>query len=149
MLSEINNTSRRQIFLTGSLLLSSVLGLWLLPHYLAVEKPRTFHVAESTNATTLICTPAAPFLSPQDLLDHQIYSEIDHVAGVPKLIHQSWIDRDLPIKFKQWSDSFRLKHPEWKWVGPPSLPTVALCWPLYGWCCGGWNRPPPVSGGRL
>lgn len=120
MLSEINSASRRQVLLTGSLLLSSVLALWLLPQYLAVEKPRTFHIAESGNTTTSICAPAAPFLSPEDLLDHQTYSEIDHVAGVPKLIHQSWIDRDLPIKFKQWSDSFRLKHPDWKWVSPVS-----------------------------
>lgn len=34
----------------------------------------------------------------------------------PRLIHQSWKDRELPHRFKTWSDSWRRHHPNWYYV---------------------------------
>ncbi len=40
----------------------------------------------------------------------------DNVGGIPKIIHQSWKGEELPHKFLEWSNTLRLKHPDWKWV---------------------------------
>ena len=37
-------------------------------------------------------------------------------ASIPKLIHQSWSDNELPLKFQEWSDTWRTNHPDWEWV---------------------------------
>jgi len=41
---------------------------------------------------------------------------IGEVGGIPKIIHQSWKEEELPHKFLDWSNSCRIKHPDWVWV---------------------------------
>ncbi len=38
------------------------------------------------------------------------------VAGIPKILHQSWKSLDLPPKFEKWSMTCREKHRDWDWV---------------------------------
>ena len=75
--------------------------------------------------------PGAVYLDPNVLLrqtgeESGIALEgIGRVGGIPRLIHQSWKNESLPYKFLEWSNSFRLRHPEWKWVGHPFA--LSLC----------------------
>ncbi|MGW1801478.1 glycosyltransferase [Streptomyces sp. NPDC001984] len=32
---------------------------------------------------------------------------------IPALIHQTWKDTDVPLKWREWADSWRLRHPDW------------------------------------
>ena len=35
---------------------------------------------------------------------------------IPHIIHQSWKTKTLPKKFHDWSNSWKIKHPEWKYM---------------------------------
>jgi mannosyltransferase OCH1-like enzyme len=37
-------------------------------------------------------------------------------GSIPKIIHQSWKSEELPDRFVQWSDTWRMHHPDWEWV---------------------------------
>ncbi|KAH7316723.1 nucleotide-diphospho-sugar transferase [Stachybotrys elegans] len=52
-------------------------------------------------------------LSPSELLCRAVDPK---TPGIPKLLHQSWKDNDLPAKFKRWSRGCREKHVGWEWV---------------------------------
>lgn len=120
MIANLTSLTRRQVYMACSLLATSVLVLLYCLDVLG-PAPKMFKMQETSNAAATICEPAASYLAPDDLLDGRV-NDIGHTArGIPKIIHQSWIDRDLPIRFKKWSDSFRLKHPEWKWVSSRPL----------------------------
>jgi inositol phosphorylceramide mannosyltransferase catalytic subunit len=61
---------------------------------------------ESTNGLAIA-------LSPAELLCRTI----DPTApGIPKLLHQSWKNNELPAKFHKWSQGCREKHAGWEWV---------------------------------
>ena len=66
--------------------------------------------------------PGAIYLDPKMLLQQNgpdsgiALEEIGSVGGIPRLIHQTWKTESLPHKFLEWSNSFRLRHSEWKWV---------------------------------
>jgi inositol phosphorylceramide mannosyltransferase catalytic subunit len=55
----------------------------------------------------------ARYLSPAELMKRPLARA---QASVPKLIHQSWSNTELPKRFKQWSDGCREQHPDWEWV---------------------------------
>jgi mannosyltransferase OCH1-like enzyme len=70
-----------------------------------------------------VCVPGAPSLSPDWLLERDVQVIVDTVGsvnGITKLIHQyhSREEEALPNKFNAWSNSCRLKHPDWQWVSP-------------------------------
>ena len=35
---------------------------------------------------------------------------------IPRIIHQSWESVNIPSKWQTWSDSWRVKNPDWEWV---------------------------------
>ena len=37
-------------------------------------------------------------------------------SRVSRLIHQSWVDLDVPDKFKEWQESWVRLNPGWKYV---------------------------------
>ena len=37
-------------------------------------------------------------------------------SRVSRLIHQSWVDLDVPDKFKEWQESWAKLNPGWKYV---------------------------------
>ena len=55
--------------------------------------------------------PRARKVSAKELL-----SQHRTTAGLPRIIHQSWESADIPAKWATWSDSWRVKHPDWDWV---------------------------------
>jgi hypothetical protein len=55
----------------------------------------------------------AKYLSPTELMKRNLAPA--HKT-IPKLLHQSWSDSELPSKFKKWSDGCREQHAEWEWV---------------------------------
>lgn len=38
---------------------------------------------------------------------------------VPRIIHQSWKDKNVPKGFKPWQDSWKNKHPGWEYRYDP------------------------------
>lgn len=114
----INSLNRRTLAIaTCALLLLVILPLaYLSPAFMA---PTTFKMSLSSNPETAdtIDVPAAAYLTPELLRERKTSGRLQRTArGLPKVIHQSWVDTDLPIKFKHWSDSWRVKHPDWIWV---------------------------------
>lgn len=64
--------------------------------------------------TCQTCLPKARYLSPRELMARPLQNPSN--ASIPKLIHQSWSDNELPLKFQEWSDTWRTNHPDWEWV---------------------------------
>lgn len=58
--------------------------------------------------------PGAVYLDPFEFMRDG--RDVGSIGGVPRLIHQSWMDDQLPHKFLLWSNSFRIRHPEWHWI---------------------------------
>jgi hypothetical protein len=58
--------------------------------------------------------PRAPTLMPADLMNAE--GREAEPGRVPRLIHQSWKDREPPHRFRVWSDSWRRNHPGWSYV---------------------------------
>lgn len=56
---------------------------------------------------------ARPVL-PSDLMNGTTRAR--ELGRVPRLIHQSWKDREPPQRFRTWSDSWRRNHPNWSYV---------------------------------
>lgn len=110
--------ANRHHILGVSLVLAALLTLsWLgMRHSPSDHRPVYVRMRERSGAPATVSQVAAPYVSPADLLAGR--AEFGHTSGrgVPMLIHQSWMNRDMPIKFKRWSDTWRAKHPEWKWV---------------------------------
>jgi mannosyltransferase OCH1-like enzyme len=126
-------------FLVLALVLSTITGSVIYTvfqssnwpwYYHFCPKPTPNYLAASSQTET-ICSPAAKYLDPRVLISSipstsagssrrgSIEREIS--GGVPKIIHQSWMDGNLPVKFSKWSDSLRVRHPDWSWVRVPSL----------------------------
>jgi mannosyltransferase OCH1-like enzyme len=78
-------------------------------------RPET-HYISTERQDHLLCVPAAKYLSPARLLAGDDAIEY---SGIPKLLHQSWSERELPVLFRKWSDTLRLRHPHWQWVSHP------------------------------
>ncbi|KAK9242831.1 nucleotide-diphospho-sugar transferase [Lipomyces tetrasporus] len=55
----------------------------------------------------------AKVLSAKDVLSRPLATNF---GVMPKLIHQSWSDQNLPAKFDAWSRSCREQNPDWEWV---------------------------------
>jgi len=53
--------------------------------------------------------PRAREISAKDLIDR-------HWTSDNRIIHQSWENSKIPSKWVTWSDSWRVKHPDWNWV---------------------------------
>jgi len=70
----------------------------------------------STCLEAQACLPKARYLSPRELMSRPLSSQKSSNASIPKLIHQSWSDNALPLKFQEWSDTWRTYHPDWEWV---------------------------------
>jgi len=34
---------------------------------------------------------------------------------IPKIIHQTWKDRDIPEKWRRWQQSWKIYHPDWEY----------------------------------
>lgn len=60
-----------------------------------------------------VCLPKAKYLSPTELMRRPL-SAVN--GSIPKIIHQSWKSEELPDRFLQWSDTWRMHHPDWEWV---------------------------------
>jgi mannosyltransferase OCH1-like enzyme len=121
--------SRKALLLAATLFVSVALlpGLYILNE---LSKPTTVHIGLTTDgeSSLKVCVPAARYIAPAVLRDMNDAGVIEHTArGLPKIIHQSWLDLDLPVKFKHWSDSFRMKHPDWVWVCCPSQCVQKMC----------------------
>lgn len=74
-------------------------------------------------------------VSPHELLlaRSDLVSEGD-AAGVPRIIHQSWKSQTLPKRFEAWSDSWRVRHPDWQhalWTDADNRQLVAQHYPAY------------------
>ena len=52
-------------------------------------------------------------LYPEELMQRPLATDL---TQIPKLFHQSWVNRTLPAKFEEWSYSCRKQHPDWEWV---------------------------------
>jgi len=52
-------------------------------------------------------------LSPGELLCRPVDP---NTPGIPKLLHQSWKNNELPAKFQRWSKACRAQHADWEWV---------------------------------
>jgi mannosyltransferase OCH1-like enzyme len=53
---------------------------------------------------------------------------------VPKIMHQSWRTKELPLKFRKWSDTCKLMHPEWThilWTDEDNRQMVADFFPYF------------------
>ncbi len=76
----------------------------------------------------------APFLRAQHLLNrpfpHTRETLIEANGTIPTIIHQSWKEDQLPHKFLQWSNSWRIRHPEWQWVGEVIARRIGVGGPL-------------------
>lgn len=55
----------------------------------------------------------AKLLLPAELIQRPISHDLQ---TMPKLLHQSWSDTDLPAKMERWSATCRRQHPDWEWV---------------------------------
>lgn len=94
-------------------------------YYHFCPTPPPNYLAASSHTET-ISLPAARYLKPRALIDSVSSTSAGSVRsggiereineGVPKIIHQSWMDGNLPVKFSKWSDSLRIRHPDWSWV---------------------------------
>lgn len=76
-------------------------------------------------------SPRARSVSPQDLLDDNV--DIG-TASVPRLIHQSWKTTTLPARFAKWSDTWRVRHPDWLhvlWTDADNRALVDRFYPEY------------------
>jgi Glycosyltransferase sugar-binding region containing DXD motif len=58
--------------------------------------------------------PRARRTSPTELLSRPWTASTNTTP--PRIIHQSWESALIPKKWATWSDSWRVKHPEWEWV---------------------------------
>lgn len=36
-------------------------------------------------------------------------------SSVPRIIHQSWKDENVPLEYREWQQSWKDKHPNWKY----------------------------------
>lgn len=45
-----------------------------------------------------------------------IHRNVTKTNQVSRIIHQSWEGHNIPKKWATWSDSWRVKHPDWEWV---------------------------------
>lgn len=99
-----------------ALVLLAIVNLVIALHalgYTRTSAPTTIYASKTEG--DLLCVRAATVLSPLRLLGR---NDTVNVRGqIPKIIHQSWADENLPVLFKKWSDGLRLHHPDWEWVG--------------------------------
>jgi mannosyltransferase OCH1-like enzyme len=58
--------------------------------------------------------PRAQQISANELINRNWTS--DRTDVITRIIHQSWENADIPTKWATWSDSWRVKHPDWEWV---------------------------------
>lgn len=75
------------------------------------------------NSKNMESVPAARVIKPVQLmaeLENRLasgsFAANAELSSLPKLIHQSWVDEDLPAKFLSWRRSWRIKNPEWSYV---------------------------------
>ena len=119
MLAFSNNNSSRTLSNKASLIfLLSISTLILLTTYHILKTGRLHwlledgHVFASTGTTTTTHQLARQ-LSATELLERPLATNF---TAVPRLIHQSWMNDELPAKFQKWSDGCRSAHPDWEWV---------------------------------
>ena len=58
-------------------------------------------------------TRMARRLKPEELMQRALARDL---TSIPKILHQSWINETLPVKFEEWSASCRMAQPDWEWV---------------------------------
>jgi mannosyltransferase OCH1-like enzyme len=58
--------------------------------------------------------PRARRINTQELIRQ--HRNVPQANTIPHIIHQSWESEDIPTKWATWSDSWRVKHPNWEWV---------------------------------
>jgi mannosyltransferase OCH1-like enzyme len=84
--------------------------------YQAACKTQSFAPTESE-----ITVQGATYIPASVLLARPFPTGLDEEAAqwngtIPKIIHQSWKEDKLPSKFLSWSNSWRIRHPDWQWV---------------------------------
>lgn len=94
---------RRFIAPTSIFLLFSTVLLW----YFVISDYSGWHQISEDDL--------APRLWAQQLLSQPPAAGQD-LYSVPKFIHQSWMDIDLPAKMSRWSQTCRYLHQHWEWV---------------------------------
>lgn len=109
--------NRQHLLFWYSVLIIATLGfLYLGSRHYSTPILHRINTSAAEGGQARVCSPAAPYLSPAELLEGRTADVETTSRGIPKLIHQSWIDLDLPVKFEAWSNSWRIKHPDWQWV---------------------------------
>ena len=113
----------RAVLALGVVSLSS---LALYAFYLNVHPTSRFHTtaceAQSfAPSESDIAVPGAPYIPASSLLARSSPAPLDEETAswngtIPKIIHQSWKEDKLPSKFLSWSNSWRIRHPDWQWV---------------------------------
>jgi mannosyltransferase OCH1-like enzyme len=58
----------------------------------------------------------APKIDAKELISQSWTAVGDDDGTIPHIIHQSWENSNIPAKWATWSDSWRVKHPDWKFV---------------------------------
>lgn len=81
---------------------------------------------------------------PQDVLLQLPATSLDMNLAIPQSIHQSWSTAQLPFNFSQWSRTWRLHHPEWKWKLWTDSDNRALVKKHFPWFLDTYQRLPHV-----
>ena len=115
---DMTSLNRRSIVLAATVLLTITLSsIYVSAYYEWNARTYRIGAAEDKGSQNTLCLPVAIYITPSALLQMHTADTIARTKrGLPKVIHQSWQTLDVPIRFKHWSDSFRLRHPDWLWV---------------------------------
>lgn len=127
LLAAMHNTQRgmQTMYRTGLALALLSLSSFILYSLYFNFQPSTSslpcQVHSFTPEKSEISIRGAMYLSASDLLERASPANLDDQVGtwnatVPKIIHQSWKEEQLPVKFLTWSNSWRIRHPDWQWV---------------------------------
>ena len=80
-------------------------GHGFLHHYKGAFTSRPEYKPQGTRMTRR--------LKPEELMQRALATDL---TSIPKILHQSWINETLPVKFEEWSASCRMAQPDWEWV---------------------------------
>lgn len=132
-----HNMFRASVFL-GVVSLSSFGLYFLYFNFQPLSASAACEVRSFAPASSEISVPGASYLSASHLLARPLPATLEDNAAiwnatVPKIIHQSWKEDKLPAKFLTWSNSWRIRHPDWQWVlwtDEDNDQLIAQHWPM-------------------
>ncbi|KAL0489084.1 inositol phosphoceramide mannosyltransferase [Acrasis kona] len=98
--------SKKKIILMacGLLLLFNIVPI--VKYFFGLIKP---FIITIRNTSPIHFTPSIPVP-----LDSKTISKA--IGGVPKVIHQSWKNKEIPYLFKQWQNTWLSTHKDWEYV---------------------------------